>query len=186
MIKRKILLTLFFVFLGGVMLLTSTPQEQPPLEGRELGEHRDSPGPHEDNDHWVGQLQNAFLLADKNLFEAEFILGKKDKIFLSAEQEQKVETIMMAYQETCIRIGAEIKIRELRLASAIRSEHLNKTQMANYIREISGQKTDWVVKYFNYLLDLRELLSKKQLEILGSFTREKKHALAEQGLNRAG
>ncbi|MCP5050750.1 MAG: hypothetical protein GY940_26540, partial [bacterium] len=35
-----------------------------------------------------------------------------------------------------------------------------------HIREISQQKTDWVVAYINYLMDLREVLTSGQLETL--------------------
>lgn len=171
MIKKKIFLTLLFIFLSGVLVLSNVSSDLLPMDFQELQGPPEHP---EDSHHWVWQLRHAFSLAEKNLFEANFILRKADKISLTAAQEQKIETIMMAYQETCLRIGAEIKIRELRLASAIKSDHLDKTKMAEYIREISTQKTDWVVKYFNYLLDLRELLTQKQLAILSTLNQEKK------------
>lgn len=174
MINKQLLFTLFIIICGITLVQGGATSDFEPME------FQDSMEVPADPDHWVWQLHHAFMLAEKNLFDAEFILDMKDKINLTAEQEQKMENIMMNYQETCLRIGAEIKIRELRLASAIKSEQLNKAGMAQYIREISQQKTDWVVKYFNYLLDLRDLLSKKQLSILATLSKEKSKRKPEQ------
>ena len=117
-------------------------------------------------------------MADKNLFDAQFILEHGDEIKLSRAQAAKIESIMMAYQESTIRISAEIKILELRLVSFINSGKLDKKhkkqdieKMAEHIRRISKQKTDWVVTYINYLLDLRQALRQEQLNILNQMSK---------------
>ena len=117
-------------------------------------------------DHWARQLRHHFSRAKKNLFDANTILRAAQKINLSQKQEQKVESIMMQFKEFTIRQSAEIKISELRFASTIKSDKLDKKTMAAHMRAISKQKTDWVVTYINYLLDLREILTAQQREML--------------------
>ncbi len=133
-------------------------------------------------DHFARQLRRDFYLADKNLFDARFILAKKEKIALSEQQVQKIESIKMTYQESAIRKSAEIKIRELRFTSYIKSGKIEKKEMASHIREIGKQKTDWVVDYINYLLDLRDVLTDKQLETLGKIAAHTKKS-SGTGLN---
>ncbi len=183
MIKKKILLAVFIVLFAMAILVAEDPGNLYPGPQWQQQEQPKPPQPNkpdETPDHWVTQLRHVFMLAEKNLFEAGFILKMKNKISLSEKQELKIETIMMAYQESCIRNGAEIKIRELCLASYIKSDQIDKAVMAGYIREISGQKTDWVVRYFNYLLDLREILTTKQLAILATLANANKTRPTEQ------
>lgn len=120
-------------------------------------------------------LRRSFQLAEKHLFDAHFILKHAEAIKLSGSQQEKIESIMMNYQESAIRISAEIKILELRFASDIRSggpDKMDKKKMENHIRLISKQKTDWVVNYINYLLDLRQVLQAGQLKTLEHLSEE--------------
>ncbi len=110
------------------------------------------------------QLRQGLFWADNNLFDARTILRFKEKIDLSIEQEKKIENIMLAYEESSFRSSAEIKIGELRFATYIKSEKVDRKEIAKLIKQISTKKTDWIVNYINYLLDLREILSSEQLE----------------------
>jgi Spy/CpxP family protein refolding chaperone len=125
-------------------------------------------------DHLAWQLKHGFTLADKDLFDARVILGLADKINLTELQQQKVEAIWMTYQEFSILKSAEIKIRELRLASYLKSDNIDKQEIARLIRQIGRQKTDWVVVYINYLLDLREVLNRGQADALGELVKKTK------------
>ena len=108
----------------------------------------------------------AVYMADKNLFDAHFILRVKDEINLTEKQEGKVENIVLSFRESSIRKKAEIKIKELRLASYLRSEKIDRKHIEKVIREISKKKTDCIVGYVNYLIDLKDLLTTDQLDKL--------------------
>jgi Spy/CpxP family protein refolding chaperone len=125
-------------------------------------------------DYFAWQLRHGFQRANKNLFDAQFILKMGEQIKLSTKQAEKIESIMFAYQEFSIRISAEVKIRELRFTSYLGKDKPDKKQMAGHIREIGKQKTDWVVAYINYLLDLRGVLTGEQLNVLSELAKKQK------------
>jgi hypothetical protein len=125
-------------------------------------------------DYLARKLRRGFQLADKNLYDGGFILKHKEKLNLTAQQERNIETIIMDFKESAILKSAEVKIRELRFARYIGSDQIDKKEMARHIREIGNQKTDWLVAYINYLLDLRLELKQSQLETLQRINEEKK------------
>ena len=122
-------------------------------------------------------FKEVFYFAEVNLYDAPIILMEKEKINLTGEQERKVEKLMLDYQERSIREGAEIKIEELRLVSYLNSDKPNRKEMVRRIRKISEKKTDMLVGHMNYLLDLKEVLTLKQLQLLVELKEQKKTEL---------
>jgi len=120
----------------------------------------------------------AFFMAEKNLYDARLILKVKDKIGLTMEQEEKIENIMLTHEAFTIRNGAEIKIKELLFVSYLKSEtepgKMDRKKVEKYIREISSVKTDMIVHYINYLLDLKAILNPVQLEKMAEIRKKMK------------
>jgi Spy/CpxP family protein refolding chaperone len=112
------------------------------------------------------RLTRFMFLADSNLVDGRRLLEIKARIGLTAEQEKKIEDLVLEQEAFNIRRSAEIKIKEVRFAAYLRAGKLDRKGMASYIREISAEKTALIVNYINYLLDVRELLTPRQLEIL--------------------
>lgn len=110
------------------------------------------------------QMMWSYFWAQKDLFDARLILDAKDKIGLTKEQRQKIENKMLAYEEASIKNWAEIKVLELRFASYVKSEKVDRKEIEKVVREISARKTDCIVKYMNYLLDLKGILTAEQLK----------------------
>lgn len=170
---KKIVLAVLIVFAALTVLTPVSYGWMRPPDDR-----RDNTKSSRSNDStafFARYLRRSFQLAEKQLFEAYFILEHAEQINLSAKQQEEIESIMMTYQEATIRISAEIKILELRFASDIRSgdpAKIDKQKMENHIRLISRQKTDWVVIYINYLLDLRQVLKPDQLDMLTGISQE--------------
>jgi Spy/CpxP family protein refolding chaperone len=106
------------------------------------------------------------FMAERNLFDGRLILGLKNEINLSAEQENKIENLMLSFEEHTITRGAEIKVREIRLASYIKSDKINRKEIEKILREISQMKIDFSISYLNYLLDIREIITPQQLKKL--------------------
>jgi Spy/CpxP family protein refolding chaperone len=139
------------------------------------------PGKTREKAHRYAEI--AFFMAEQNLYDARLILKVKDKIGLTMEQEEKIENIMLAHEAFTIQNGAEIKIKELQFVSYLKSEtgpgKVDRKQVETYIREISKVKTDMIVHYMNYLLDLKAILTPVQLEKMAE-AREKMKSLRKR------
>ena len=114
----------------------------------------------------IKKAKTGIFLAEKNLFDARFILRFKEDINLSEEQRKKVENLLLAFEENSIKKSAEVKIRELRFASYLKSEKINRKKMERQLKAISKMKTDFLIDYINYLLDLKQIMTPVQIEKL--------------------
>jgi len=103
------------------------------------------------------------MLADDNLYDGRILLKVKDELGLTKAQEEKIENLMLDYEAFTIRHSGEIKIKELRFASYLKSGHMDRGEVEKYIREISKEKTDMIVQHMNHLLDLKAILTPGQL-----------------------
>jgi len=114
----------------------------------------------------IKKAKAGIFLAGKNLFDARFILRFKEDINLSEEQEKKVENLLLAFEENSIKKSAEVKIRELRFASYLKSEKIDRKKMERQLKIISKMKTDFLIGSVNYLLDLKQIMNPVQIEKL--------------------
>ncbi len=109
----------------------------------------------------LNSMRFGLYMAENNLFEARFILRLKTEIGLTAQQEQKIENMMLAYEESAIRRGSDIKVLELKFASLLKGNRIDRREMEKQVREIGKMKTDLQVGHLNYLLDVRDTLSSR-------------------------
>lgn len=112
----------------------------------------------------LNNLQFGLHMAENNLFEARFILRLKSEIGLSAQQEQKIENMMLAYEESAIRRGSDIKVLELKFASLLKNNSIDRREMEKMARDMGKLKTDLQVDHLNYLLDVRDTLTPEQIQ----------------------
>lgn len=132
------------------------------------------------------QVKHLLFLSKNNLYDGRLLLQLKDKIGLTEEQEKKIEDLMLEHEAFSIRNSAEIKIKELQFASYLKSKEkkIDRKQMERRIREISSEKTTMIIHYMNYLLDLRELLTPQQMEILRQLRNRKLQDIKEKHKKR--
>ncbi len=97
----------------------------------------------------LSSLRFGLYMAENNLFEARFILHVKGEIGLSAPQEQKIENLMLAYEESAIRRGSDVKVLELKFASLLKGNRIDRREMEKQAREIGRMKTDLQVGHLN-------------------------------------
>jgi Spy/CpxP family protein refolding chaperone len=116
--------------------------------------------------HMLNSMRFGLYMAENNLFEARFILRLKGEIGLAAQQEQKIENMMLAYEESAIRRGSDIKVLELKFASLLKGNRIDRSAMEKLAREIGKMKTDLQVGHLNYLLDVRDTLTPEQIQKL--------------------
>ncbi len=114
----------------------------------------------------LNNLRFGLYMAENNLFEARFILRLKGEIGLSAQQEQRIENLMLAYEESAIRRGSDVKVLELKFASLLKGNRIDRREMEKQAREIGKLKTDLQVGHLNYLLDVRDILTAEQVQKL--------------------
>jgi len=126
------------------------------------------------------------FMAERNLFDGRLILRFKENINLSPNQENKIENMMLSFEEHAITKGAEIKVKELHFASYIKSENVNRTKMEKIIRNISQMKIDFSVSYLNYLLDIREILTMQQLKKLFKIKSKVEEIIRQKGIHYRG
>jgi len=101
-------------------------------------------------------------LAERNLYEAKFLLRMKEEIGLSQEQEKAIHEMMLKYEEKAMGRNADIKAQEMKLAAFLRQDPVNRKEMEKMFRNISRLRTDLYINHLNYLLDLRALLNSEQ------------------------
>ncbi|MBU4267685.1 MAG: hypothetical protein KJ808_02395 [Acidobacteria bacterium] len=114
----------------------------------------------------LNNLRFGLYMAENNLFEARFILRLKTEIGLTSQQEQKIENMMLAYEENAIRRGSDIKVLELKFASQFKGNRIDRREMEKMVREVGKMKTDLQVGHLNYLLDVRDTLTAEQIQKL--------------------
>jgi len=114
----------------------------------------------------LNSMRFGLYMAENNLFEARFVLHLKSEIGLAAPQEQKIEDMMLAYEENAIRRGSDIKVLELKFASLLKGNRIDRREMEKQARAIGQMKTDLQVGHLNYLLDVRDILTADQVQKL--------------------
>jgi len=100
------------------------------------------------------------------LFSPRIILRNSEELKLSAKQRASIEAEILSFEKFQIINGADIKILELKLVSLLSKEPVNRKKMAKMIRESGKLKTNSFLKYINHLFKIKDILSKKQVEIL--------------------
>jgi Spy/CpxP family protein refolding chaperone len=109
-------------------------------------------------------LRFGLYMAENNLFEARFLLHLKGEIGLTPAQEQKIENMMLAQEEAAIRRGSDIKVLELKFASLLNNNRIDRKEMEKMARDMGKLKTDLQVDHINYLLDVRDILTPEQIQ----------------------
>ena len=133
----------------------------------------------------LNSLRFGLYMAENNLFEARIILRLKSEIGLSAPQEQKIENLMLAYEESAIRRGSDVKVLELKFASLLRGNRIDRREMEKQAREVGRMKTDLQVGHLNYLLDVRDILTAEQVQKLDKM-KEKFHGSMRERMEKKG
>jgi Spy/CpxP family protein refolding chaperone len=114
------------------------------------------------------------FLLEQNLIDGRLTLRFKKQITLTAVQIQKIEKLMLRFEEEYIRRWAEIKIKEIQLATSIKSDQIIMKNIERKIREINSEQIEISIKYLNYLLDIKEVLTTEQREKIKSLRKQHK------------
>jgi len=133
----------------------------------------------------LNNLRFGLYMAENNLFEARLILRLKGEIGLTPQQEQKIEDMMLAYEENAIRRGSDLKVLELKFASLLKGNRIDRREVEKQARQIGAMKTDLQVGHLNYLLDVRDILTAEQVQKLEKL-KEKFHSHMMDRMGKRG
>ncbi|HSQ34841.1 MAG TPA: Spy/CpxP family protein refolding chaperone [Candidatus Binatia bacterium] len=134
----------------------------------------------------LSSLRFGLYMAENNLFEARFILRVKGEIGLTPAQEQKIENVMLAHDETVIRRSSDIKVLELRFASLLKGNRIDRREMEKMARAMGQLKTDLQIDHLNYLLDLRDILTPEQVQKMEKMKKEIPERIRDKMRERRG
>ncbi len=121
----------------------------------------------------LASMKFGLHMAENNLFEARFLLRHKEAIGLSPEQEKKIETLMLNWEEKAIRRGGDLKILELKFATLLKEQKIDRQAMEKMARDLGATRTDLQVDHLNYLIDLRGILTAEQIKKLEALRRNR-------------
>jgi len=119
-------------------------------------------------------------MAENFLFPGRILLKFKDEINLTPKQVQVIEKMDENYKEAGIRKQADIKILELKLHSYLKKDPVDRKQMEKMIREVAQMRTDMQIDRMNYLLDVKKILTKEQLEKIESLKKRRRQRALEE------
>ncbi len=101
-----------------------------------------------------------------SIYRGKYLLNQKEKLNLSEGQINKINNLILDYLEKSIKKQSQIKIQELRFLYLMKRDKVDREELKKIIRNISNLKTDYIIMYFNYLLNCKNVLKQKQIDIL--------------------
>ncbi len=134
----------------------------------------------------IHSLRFGLYMAENNLFEARFIMRLKNEIGLTSEQEGKLGNMMLTHDEAAIRRASDIKVLELKFASLLKNNRIDRREMEKMARAIGKLKTDLQVDHLNYLLDVRDILTTEQIQKIEKLKKEIPQHIRDKMRKRRG
>jgi Spy/CpxP family protein refolding chaperone len=125
-------------------------------------------------------------MAENNLFPAHMLLRFKDEIGLDDAQVGKIEKMQEIYRESAIRSQADVKVKNMKLQSYLKSDQINRKKLETMIRDIAKLKTDMQIDRMNYLLDVKNILTKEQIAKIEEFKKTRREQRMKKRLERRG
>lgn len=113
-------------------------------------------------------------MVEKNLFPAKMLLKFKEDIGLSESQIKKIEKMELDFQKYVIKNSADAKLIGLKIKAEFNSDKVNRGKVTDLIKKVAAVKTEIVVNRINYLLDIKSVLKKEQIEKINSLKRERR------------
>ena len=101
-------------------------------------------------------------------FSPRMILEMKEVLSLSPEQISRITNMIQALEESFILSLAELKIRDLRLATLIRDTNVSRKEVRRNINEIGKIRSARLFHFLNALLEIRHVLTPVQQSLLAS------------------
>ncbi|MFH2108030.1 MAG: hypothetical protein ABII93_05115 [Chrysiogenia bacterium] len=140
--KKKLLAVSIVLYLSAALFITAQADFRGP--GSERGQRRGG------------------FFAGQDFLPLRLLLQAKDKIGLNAEQEKKIGAMLEVHEQWAIKFSAEMKLKALKLRTAISAEKTDFAKAEALIREQAGMHADMQIARLRLQKDVQALLTPEQ------------------------
>lgn len=92
-------------------------------------------------------------------------MNVKEKLNLTDEQQNKIESLRLAHQEKMIKYKADLDLKELEIKKLKSSDKMSRSEMLRIEKEINVIKNEMALERVNHQMDVYDNLDAKQRTI---------------------
>jgi Spy/CpxP family protein refolding chaperone len=126
-----------------------------------------------------GRRGEAFF-AHQDFLHPRLLLQAKDEIGLNADQEKKIGAMIEAHEQWAVKFGAEMKLKALKLRTALAADKIDWNEAEKLIREQAAMHADMQIAGLHLHQDVRALLTPEQIAKMAKLKKDF-HARARDG-----
>jgi len=117
-------------------------------------------------DNLKRRMRNRVFMGGQDFFPVQMVFRFEKEIGLSPEQKKNIEKIRESAQIQAVKTDADLKLGELKLKSLLKQENVNRDEVKNQVFENSQLRANLLARRLNRMLDIKEMLTKEQLNKL--------------------
>ncbi len=95
----------------------------------------------------------------------EFRMEMKEKLNLTEEQENRIESLRLSHEEVMIKLRADLELKELEMRKIRSSDKMSRSEMIRITKEISAIKNEMALARVNHQMDVYDNLDANQRKI---------------------
>jgi len=95
----------------------------------------------------------------------DFRMDMKERLNLTDEQENKIESLRLSHEEAMIKLRADLELKELEIRKIRSSDKLSRSEMLRITKEISAIKDEMALARVNHQMDVYDNLDANQKKI---------------------
>jgi hypothetical protein len=92
-------------------------------------------------------------------------MNVKEKLNLTDEQQNKIESLRLAHQEKMIKYKADLDLKELEIKKLKSGDKMSRSEMLRIAKEINVIKNEMALERVNHQMDVYDNLDAKQRTI---------------------
>jgi hypothetical protein len=95
----------------------------------------------------------------------DFRMEMKERLNLTDEQENKIESLRLSHEEAMIKLRADLELKELEMKKIRSGDKLSRSEMLRITKEISAIKDEMALARVNHQMDVYDNLDANQRKI---------------------
>jgi Spy/CpxP family protein refolding chaperone len=103
------------------------------------------------------------LFVHQYFLPPRLLLQAKEEIGLNADQEKKIGAMIEAHEQWAVKFGAEMKLKALKLRTALAADKIDWKEAEKLIREQAAMHADMQIAGLRLYQDVRALLTPEQI-----------------------
>jgi Spy/CpxP family protein refolding chaperone len=106
--------------------------------------------------------QELFAQKREHRLGKDFRMDMKERLNLTDEQENKIESLRLSHEEAMIKLRADLELKELEIRKIRSSDKLSRDEMIRITKEISAIKNEMDLARVNHQMDVYDILDANQ------------------------